>query len=138
MRIENLVEWWLAGETEVLGENLLQCHFFHHKSHMTWPGANPGRRGGKPATNRLNSSTAKPYYILLFPSLWRWKWNAARQCPNVVYPWYRRLPVNCHDMNKRSEEINFNLNKSKTMEAVKPSVISGSPGQPIDPVSVRS
>jgi hypothetical protein len=32
------VEWELAGETEILGENLPQCQSNHHKSHMTWPG----------------------------------------------------------------------------------------------------
>jgi hypothetical protein len=58
MNMENLVEWWLAGDTEVLGENLPQCHFVHHKSYMTWPGAKPGRRGGKPGTNRLSYGTA--------------------------------------------------------------------------------
>jgi hypothetical protein len=58
MMMEKLVEWWWAGETEVLGENFPQCRFVHHKPHMTWPGMNPGRRSGKPVTNRLSYGTA--------------------------------------------------------------------------------
>jgi hypothetical protein len=42
MMMEKLVEW-LAGETEVLGENIPQCLFVHHKSHML-----PGRELGPP------------------------------------------------------------------------------------------
>jgi hypothetical protein len=38
--MEKLVEW-LAEETEVLGENLPQCRFVHHKPHML-PGREPG------------------------------------------------------------------------------------------------
>jgi hypothetical protein len=56
MMMEKLVER-LAGKTEVLGENLPQCRFIHHKPHIC-PGANLGRRGGKPATNRLSYGTA--------------------------------------------------------------------------------
>jgi hypothetical protein len=41
MIVEQLVEWRLAGETEVLGENLPQGHYVHHKSHMTRLGLQP-------------------------------------------------------------------------------------------------
>jgi hypothetical protein len=40
--VEQLAEWRLAGETEVLGENLRQRRFVHHKFHMTRPRLEPG------------------------------------------------------------------------------------------------
>jgi hypothetical protein len=54
VRMENLVEW-MAGETEVLGENLPRRHFVHHKSHFARSGIEPG---GKPATNRFSYGAA--------------------------------------------------------------------------------
>jgi hypothetical protein len=59
MSVEQSVEWELAREPEVLlGENLSHSRFVYHKSHITWPGSNSGRCGGKAATSRLSYGTA--------------------------------------------------------------------------------
>jgi hypothetical protein len=42
MIVEQSVECELAGETEILGENLPQCHFVYHKSDMNCVGLEPG------------------------------------------------------------------------------------------------
>jgi hypothetical protein len=52
MSVEKSVEC-VAVETKVLGGNLPQYHFVHHKYHMTWPGLEPGQ----PVTNHLSYST---------------------------------------------------------------------------------
>jgi hypothetical protein len=59
MIVEKQMECRLAGETEVLGENLPQ-RYFCPSQNPTWPdpGVNPDRRGGKPATNRLSYGAA--------------------------------------------------------------------------------
>jgi hypothetical protein len=60
MIVEQLVEWSLAGETEVLGENLPQLHFVHHKSHMTRPGLEP--RAAAVGSQRLTAwAMARPH-----------------------------------------------------------------------------
>jgi hypothetical protein len=70
--VEQSVEWDLARETEILGENLSLCPLQIPHDH---PGSNPGRRGGKPATNRLSYATACislayfPFLTLQLPSV---------------------------------------------------------------------
>jgi hypothetical protein len=59
MIVEKQMEYRLAGETEILGENLPQRHFYSSQN-PTWPdpGLYPGQRGGKSATNRLSYGAA--------------------------------------------------------------------------------
>jgi hypothetical protein len=56
----------LAGETEVLGENLPQRHFCPSQNPI-WPdpGLNPGRRGGKPETNSLSYGAAISRHVYI-------------------------------------------------------------------------
>jgi hypothetical protein len=61
MIVESMMECRLTGETEVLGENLPEPTLVHHKIPRAHPGLNAGRRGGKPATNRLIYGAAKTY-----------------------------------------------------------------------------
>jgi hypothetical protein len=65
MIVKKQMECRLAGETEVLGENLPQPHFCPPQN-PTWPdpGLNPGRLGGKPATNRLSYGAAHDVQLL--------------------------------------------------------------------------
>jgi hypothetical protein len=49
----------IGRETEVLGENLLSAALSTTKP-TCCPEANPGRRGGKSASNRLSYGTAMP------------------------------------------------------------------------------
>jgi hypothetical protein len=60
-----LVEWRLAGETEVLGENLPQRLFVHHKiPHGQTRAWTPDHSGGAPATNRLSYGAAQSSGLL--------------------------------------------------------------------------
>jgi hypothetical protein len=59
MIAEKQMECRLARETEVLGDNLPECHICPSQNPTCPdPGLNPGRRCGKPATNRLSYDAA--------------------------------------------------------------------------------
>jgi hypothetical protein len=56
--VEQFVEWRLEGETEVLEKTCPSATLSTTKPTWPDPGWNPGRRGWKPATNRLSYGAA--------------------------------------------------------------------------------
>jgi hypothetical protein len=65
MIVEKQMEFRLAGKPKVLGENLPQRQFCPSQNPTrSDPGLNPGRRGGKPATNRLSYGATQGLYLL--------------------------------------------------------------------------
>jgi hypothetical protein len=89
MIAEKQMECRLAGETDVLGENLPQRHFCPSQN-PTWPnpGLNPGRSCGKPATNRMSYGAAHVITLHSYTSL-----SISASVQAAWFPWksYFRL-----------------------------------------------
>jgi hypothetical protein len=55
----DMEHWWndnYGWKPKYLKKNLSHCHSVHHKSHMDWPGIEPGLRGEKAVTNCRNDA----------------------------------------------------------------------------------
>jgi hypothetical protein len=91
------MECRLAGKTEVLGENLPQRYFCPSQK-PTWsdPGLTPGRRGGKPATNRLSYGAAFDFCLTTAMRTWRYGYAAAGR--ESCFWFGRKQPVSASDV----------------------------------------
>jgi hypothetical protein len=59
--------WWnedWQGKPKYSEKTCPRATLSHHKSHLPDPGSNPGRRGGKPATNWLSCVAAFHYQFI--------------------------------------------------------------------------
>jgi hypothetical protein len=114
--------WWNTrfwqGKLKYSEKNLPRRHFVNHKSHLPNPGATPGHRGGKPATNRFSYGAApvipyngpRPLYSYLnhHPRLYiRCRvLKAFKIKQNDVYIWKCLLHTRlCSQINKKQNNI---------------------------------
>jgi hypothetical protein len=58
MMLEKLVEWWFGRGNRSTRRKPAPVPLCPPQTPHACPDANPGRRGGKPATNRLSYGTA--------------------------------------------------------------------------------
>jgi hypothetical protein len=81
-----LVERYWQGETEVLGEKLSQCHFFHHNTHMDLPEIEPGPERWQARTKNLihgknlHKTNIKPELYINIQSVPR-----SKHTPSLLY-----------------------------------------------------
>jgi hypothetical protein len=79
MIVESMMEYRLAGKPKFSEKTCPSTTFVHHKIPRAHPGLNPGRRGGKPATNRLSYGAALSRYSDRLwagrPAFNSWQWQ---------------------------------------------------------------
>jgi hypothetical protein len=93
-------EWYRQGKlTEELGENVSLFYFVHHRSHVDWPGSEPGPPRWEPATNHLSHGTAPMciwYVSCLITLLQDNKWLSCSTDPAIsMIASQVLIPLNC-------------------------------------------
>jgi hypothetical protein len=96
MMMMKLVEWWLAGETEVLGDNLHPCRFDHHKSHM-------------PARTRTRAAATGTQRLTAWATAWPGPLLTQDNTDTLRYTFMPREDLGTHDPCFRDFELRMSL-----------------------------